>query len=80
MHHDFVALSLSINLDVAAVRQNAAISTPASMRRSTETPLRFMALMRVRSWTWKLPMNLKSATLIINSLRILRLQGLKART
>jgi hypothetical protein len=48
---------LSMNLDVAAVRQNAAIPIPASMRRSTETPLRFMAPMRARSWTWKLPMN-----------------------
>jgi len=32
-----------MKLDVAASRQSAAIPTPASLRRSTETPLRFMA-------------------------------------
>ncbi|MCW5555667.1 MAG: hypothetical protein KIS67_26355 [Verrucomicrobiae bacterium] len=38
------------NLDVAAARQTAAIPTPASVRRSTETPLRFMSPMRVHWW------------------------------
>ncbi|MCW5553238.1 MAG: hypothetical protein KIS67_13900 [Verrucomicrobiae bacterium] len=45
-----------MNLHVAAFRQNAAIPTPATMRRSAETPLRFMAPMRVRK-AWKLPLN-----------------------
>jgi len=49
-----------MNPNVAASRQSAANPTPARLRRSTETPLRFMAPMRVHCWSSQLPMNVIS--------------------
>ena len=56
--------SLPMNLGVAASRQSAANPTPASMRRSTGTPPRFMAPMRAHCWRSKLPMNRSADRLI----------------
>jgi len=38
-----------MNLDLAASRQSAANPTPASMRRSTETPLRVVQGFKART-------------------------------
>ena len=59
-----------MNLGVAASQQSAAMLKRERLRRSAETPLRFMASMRVHCWRSKLPMNRKVATLISNDLRL----------